>query len=72
MRAVSTRTNSENEQQAKGYDYARLYSSGIVRVSGRPTFGTGRGKDQTLDVGTKKERESTQRGLAANRSEDPL
>ena len=29
-------------------------------------------KDQTLDVGTKEERESTQRGLAANGSENPL
>ena len=29
-------------------------------------------EDQTLDVGTKEERESTQRGLAANGSENPL
>ena len=30
--------------KTEGHDLARFQSSGIVRISGRPTFGTGRGR----------------------------
>ena len=48
----------------------------MVAGGGEEEYPTGQspvlGEDQTLDIGTQDERESVQRGLAANGSQNPL
>jgi hypothetical protein len=41
--------------KTEGHDLARFQSSGIVRISGRPTFGTGR--DRTAPIPRRRQTE---------------